>query len=51
MERISEVVEDRLRFEKKINSRKARKFSREFGQLLNAFVKPFALKKHQDASA
>jgi hypothetical protein len=25
------------------------KFSKELGQLLNAFLKPFALKKHQDA--
>jgi hypothetical protein len=27
------------------------KFSEGFGQLLNAFLKPFALKKHQNASA
>jgi hypothetical protein len=32
----------------RINSKK---FSEGFGQLLNAFLKPFAVKKHQDASA
>jgi hypothetical protein len=32
----------------RINSRK---FSEGFGQQINAFLKPFALKKHQDASA
>jgi hypothetical protein len=35
----------------RINSRKSGKFSKGFGQFLNAFLKPFALKKHQDASA
>jgi hypothetical protein len=36
----------------RINSRKnPENFSERFGQLLNAFLKPFALKKHQDASA
>jgi hypothetical protein len=30
---------------------KSGKFSEGFGQLLNAFLKPFALKKHQDPSA
>jgi hypothetical protein len=30
---------------------KSRKFWEEFGQHLNAFLKPFALKKHYDASA
>jgi hypothetical protein len=35
----------------RINSRKSGKFSGELGHLLNAFLKPFALKKHQDASA
>jgi hypothetical protein len=34
----------------RINPEQSRKFSEEFGQLLNAFLKPFALKKHQDAS-
>jgi hypothetical protein len=35
----------------RINPRKVRKFSEGFGQLLIAVLKPFALKKHQDASA
>jgi hypothetical protein len=36
----------------RINSRKKfRKFSEGFGQHLNVFLKAFALKKHQDASA
>jgi hypothetical protein len=35
----------------RINSRKSGKFSEELALLLNAFLKPFALKKHQDASA
>jgi hypothetical protein len=35
----------------RINSRKSGKCSEGFGQHLNAFLKPFALKKHQDASA
>jgi hypothetical protein len=35
----------------RINPEKSRKFSKGFGQHLNAFLKPFALKKHQDASA
>jgi hypothetical protein len=34
-----------------INSKKSEKFCEGFGQHLNAFLKPFALKKHQDASA
>jgi hypothetical protein len=34
----------------RISSRKSEKFSKEFGQHLNAFLKPFALEKHQDAS-
>jgi hypothetical protein len=34
-----------------INSKKAGKFSEVFEQLLNAFLKPLALKKHQDALA
>jgi hypothetical protein len=35
----------------RINSRKIPKILEGFGQHLNAFLKPFALKKHQDASA
>jgi hypothetical protein len=35
----------------RINFRKIRKFSEGFGQHLNAFLKPLALKKHQDVSA
>jgi hypothetical protein len=35
----------------RINSRKSEKFLDGFGQLLNAILKPFALKKHQGASA
>jgi hypothetical protein len=35
----------------RINSRKIRKILGRVGQLLNAFLKPFALKKHQDAPA
>jgi hypothetical protein len=31
--------------------KKSRKFSEGFGQLLNVFLIPFALKKHQHASA
>jgi hypothetical protein len=34
----------------RINSRKSGKFSGTLGQL-NAFLKPFALKNHQDAPA
>jgi hypothetical protein len=34
-----------------INSKKSGKFSEGFGQHLNVFLKPSALKKHQDASA
>jgi hypothetical protein len=35
----------------RINSIKFEKLSEGFGQLLNAFVKPFALTKRQDALA
>jgi hypothetical protein len=35
----------------RINPRKIRKISEGFGQLLIALLKPFALKKNQDASA
>jgi hypothetical protein len=35
----------------RINPEKSGKFSEGFGQHLNAILKPFALKKHQDASA
>jgi hypothetical protein len=35
----------------RINPEKFGKFSRELGQLLIVFLKPLALRKHQDASA
>jgi hypothetical protein len=35
----------------RINSRKIQKISGELGQLLTAFLKPFALKKLHGASA
>jgi hypothetical protein len=35
----------------RIDSKKSGKVSEGFGQHLNIFLKPFALKKHQDALA
>jgi hypothetical protein len=52
MKKILEPSINRISSQKMtINSKKTRKFPEGFGQHLNAFLEPFALKKDQDALA